>query len=589
MSPISPAQKLPVQAQSIRPSRSGTEPPTQSEAAQTVAEPDRLSPAPNALLHNTAEWLLENEMLSLMQASSRLRTLVKQYYSQRLQAGITETDPPARRYRKPVNRTDRALTLDHTGREHLTSLGIHFPLTAQIASGKLKVQQALALVQERRCMLQATLGSAGLTEHQMALLRNPLFEEHVLCGRCDIGTAVRLARLKMAGFYSLSLQHLFRSGALEPADLETISGPALRLVHDPLLVDLVQDGLIRKRDLLRLTQTQFESILMFRTLLMSKKLQMREVLALEESHVGSLRRAGLLDDVADGRIRLSDAHELITKPGVSTDALPSNPRAVTRGSVMTPEQAKIRRMVREASRTAVSDSLFSVDGPVWLEEFGLLCHHLSVDTIMKLMDTSDHMWPPTKGEHPSAFAGFSGGFATLPGAQQAANAYVQVYINLAGHLGNQDYLRAVRPFLNHVFGLLVSEGCNGEFHTLVEQCTKIWTLVQAKCVLSATSVRPLRNLVMPLLKESILEVDFIGILEKGNCLAAFARLLTVMDLHDDEDFFELWGASSEEPHYTVPACTLHCLHALFSPYETSPIGSANLKTIAAAIKYSRQS
>jgi len=545
-----------------------------SSSINTGSKVDRLSRLPDSLLHLKSAWLAEKEMLSLMQASKRHHWLINKYYQDRLIKDERRTDQPARDYRDPTLRIERHLLLDQTGRNYLARLGIQFPLTAHIQNGKMTVAHAQQFIQGRQKIMQATLDSGTLNPRQKEYFSNPLLAEHFLCDRCDSATLTRLADKGLYLFFSMTLQSLFRSGALAPGDLETISAAGLQLLHDPLLAGLFPHGLLRKHEVLHLTQTQFEALLICRPLLANGKLSVRCVLALEQVQLTALRKAGLLDDLHAGRITLDDALSgRWPEPTVPAD---EEFRALPGSSL---DLSDIRRLLAKTPIKAIKNALdiFDVD---WIKSFGKALHLLPVETIIQYLDADDS----------AVIAGAEEGILSL--GNDAPCAYLQIYIDLAQHLNSADYLRVVMPLLaGGLFGYLISDthSYGADYSEIFDQCCKIWALVRTKCVISGTDSQPMRELIWPELVHQKLGTNIPD--QSGAFWESFGRLLVVMDLLDSRELFDLltdgWQWNLKDKDLADPL-VLGCNQALFSLIEHDGTGAKVLDSIAEGFNRRRQ-
>ena len=519
----------------------------ESDQSNTGTATDQLSGAPDCVFHHTAQWLAEPEMLSLIQTNHRHHQLVTQYYQKRLIPNVRDKTELVRLYRDPALRIDRYLCTDRIGRAWLTGMGIYFPLTAKIQSGTINLGQVRELLIRQEDAIEFLCSDSGLGQRQIAVIRNTLFKEHIENDRIDIATARRMSGTGNCLFYSLTLKNLFRSGCLHPADLEKISAPGLQLLHDPLLVGLFQDRLISMQEVLGLTNAQHESILICRRLLMSKQMSMSQVLALTDR-----QKIGLRKTVGHGLT----------------------------GAVGIPYE--LRSMLSKPPSVAMREALLCADQSFeqhleWIKAFGAIIHHLRPDTIIRYMDTS------VQGQR-SAFSELDNGLMSM-GADQRARAYLQIYIDLVEHISSADYLKVVQPFLSDVFGELVVDAINADLPECLDQCSMIWTLVRTQCAISGASIAPLRALAIPLLINQFRLFEFVNIqiLDTG-VHRSFGRLLVVMDLLEDEVFFNAWGACLEQRFlscFVSDKLMRDCYHALFMPFGHFEKGKRILDAIRA--------
>jgi len=586
-----PTQHRPAQIPSIAasPTHKASASPTETAMPDPVQGPDRLSRVPACILDKTAEWLDETDAVHLMKASRLHHALMNQYFRKRLQPEWRKVPTLPRLYQHPSFRIDRFIHLDYIGRQHLTSLGLHYPLSRKIKNGEISLKQASNVLIDNRRQMQVALSGSNLTKRQQDYFFNSLIAEHVLCGHCSIPQALRQTGKQMHLFYSLSLQSLLRSGELDPVDLDGISAAGISLLHAPALVGLFRQGLIRKNDLLHLTDNQYQAILICLPWITNRKLAMSSVLALEAPQLDAMRKADLLDRLHTMQITLAAALQLIQPNSTSappdTDPVSSmNPTAPV--SAVLPDESGIvmqssdfRLLLSRTPIGAVRKALFTEDGIEWLRTFGKVIHHLSVDTILRHLDTSD-------AEYRSVFESFDGGMDSDI-AEQGAIATMQIYLNLADHLSSRDFLKVVQPFLTDVFGYIVAEGCHENLDYLVPYCNRVWTAVQTACVITGTPLAQLRAQAMPLLKESLLQSHLLSSDAESECIGDFASLLTVMALQNDEELFRIWCYCSGQRNFDKSIHSLECMQALFSPFDKTDTGAVALDLIAAEIDKAR--
>jgi len=561
---------------------------TESDQPQSAPGPDRLSGAPDCVIHHAANWLVQKEMLSLMQASKRHHLLVNHYYENRLVPVTPPPAHPARAYCTVPLRMARYIPTDHAGREMLARLaGIQFPLTARMQTGQLSLQQALQAVSDRQKIIDSTLRSTSLSVRQKDMLTNRLFAEHVLCDRCDIDTAIRLSKNCLNLFYSLTLQSLFRAGELAPADLETISEAGLRLLHDPLLCKLYLKGILSKEVVLGLTHTQFDALLICYSLLNNRQLGSTPVLALTGRQIKAMRASGQLDDLQAGHTTL--AHVLQRgqrRPGTQdnerTDsASPGAPRQSAKSVLSHPgflrQHERLHLVPGQVYK--VSDSLFNDRGRAWLTELGKAVRPLNASDIIQLLDSSN-------GDNLTSFESFNNGLATK-GAEKAARIYLQIYIDLARHLNAHDYLRVVQPLLNNVLSWMVSDSCRNNCPAIIDQCCQIWSLVRSKCVLCGTDSELLKNALLPEFVRRCGDLEYGDVSAGASCLVSFGRLLKVMEMLDDKSFFRAWIAFYEEPSVGADIRRLDCYQAVYSPFSHTVLGADFWDRLASVIRQRR--
>ncbi len=544
---------------------------TDSVQTQTGTKEDRLLRLPDSILHLKSEWLKEQEMLNLMQTSRRHHWLGNKYYEDRLKKNRLRTAHPALDYRDPGKRIEHNLLTNQTGRNYLAKLGIQFPLTSDIQSGKMTVAQAQQFLQAQQKIMQATLDNGVLLGRQKEYFSNPLLAEHFLCGRCDRATLIRLADKGRHLFYSMTLQSLFRSGALIPTDLEGMSAAGVQLLHDPLLVGLFQNGAIKKRDVLHLTQTQFEALLICRPLVANRTLSVQ---CLQHEQLTAIRKAGLLDDLHDKRITLSDA-----LAGRAAEPTVPAEEVFRTGSGSSLNQSDLRRLLTKTPLNAISVAIDN-DDVDWIKSFGKALHLLPVDTIIQYLDAGDR----------SALGVMEEGVLSM--GADAPCAYLQLYIDLAQHLNSDDYLRVVQPLLEGgIFGFLIADAYTygSAFLEIFDQCCTVWALIRTKCLISGRRIQPLRELVWPALEFGQLGTVLRN--QSGAFCAAYARLLVVMDLLDSQKLFDLmtdgWDWELSDKDLADPL-VLDCNQALFSLIEHEGTGAKVLDSIAEGFNRRKQ-
>ena len=229
-------------------------------------------------------------------------------YRATLTATGDHADHPVFLYRTPMNRPDRYIPTDQRGLRYLAARKIFYPLTEKIKNEHgMTVAKAEKYIAEQRQLIGSALASQALSSIQKGALRSPLFAEHLECGRLDLAKALKLAEDEMTLFYCLTLLPLFRKGIIELSDLSVMSKSAIRLLHDPRLVELVYAGVINKPQLMTLTTAQYWSISILADPLQKCLESSKSVLALSSGQIIELRKAGFLEDVAFGQIALSKA------------------------------------------------------------------------------------------------------------------------------------------------------------------------------------------------------------------------------------------------------------------------------------------
>ena len=545
-------------------------PDTSTGQSRTYTKVDRFSRLPDSALQLKSEWLAEKEMLSLMQTSKLHHQLGKKFYDDRLKKNVPRSACPARDYRDLEKRIDRYLPTERTGQAYLTGFHIHYPLTASIQAGKMRVNEAFRFVVTQKSAMQKTLEGGCLSERQQQYFSNPLLAEHFLSGRCDSATLIRLAGKSKHLFYSMTLQSLFRSGDLVPHDLEHISPAGQKLLHDPLLCELFLSRLISKDDILQLTQTQYEALLICRPLLKRGTLPVKRVLALQATDLSAMRKAGVLDDLHAGRITLADA-----LAGKVAEPVSPKRSLLRTGSDSTLDLSDIRSLVARTPKKAISAAIDDSDHE-WITSFGKTLHLLPVDTIIRYLDA----------EQCGALGGMEEGVQSL--GDDCACAYLQIYIELAQHLNSTDYLRVVEPLLASIFGFLINDSyCFGaDYLTIFDQCCKVWTLIRTKCLISGQSIEPLLATVWTELTRGQLGSTISR--QSGPFWASFGRLIVVMDLLESERLFDAlsrgwdweWGLQGNE---IADLSILSGNQALFSLIDHTEAGSAVLDSVANAI------
>ena len=543
-----------------------------------------LAGAPDCVLRHIAGWLNESDSLRLMQTGRRNHDFIHGFYAARLKPQARGSGHPAQRYRDPEQRLDRYIPADRNGLQYLAGLGIYYPLTEQISKNGLTTGQAQELINERRGLIRAALTDGAVSARQKNFLCNSLIQEHILCGRCSAESAIGMARDGMNLFYSLTLNALFRSGQLDLADLESISAPGLRLLHDPLLAGLFRDGTISRRQLLALTDTQFIALTLCRRWLAARSWALQEVLALSEAHIALIRKARLMDDVHAGRMTLSCALARsltappLFKPFRAADLAAFRiTRFVLDESTLPPViRIPAERVPHVSMRQLIAEES-DVDVAVGqIQEFGKFIQDLAPAEIIRQMDTST-------SQELSVFAGLDDGLR-VSGGSALAMAYNQIYINLADKLGGEDYLRVLRPYLSDVFRWMVAESVNSDDVGIIDQCSMIWSLAMSACAVTGLPAGALRELVMPLLDED--SWNMLGY-QSRESLTALGRLLHRMGLlQDPAEFFNVSGSDRLAEEFNesddVGWFDFHGVQAFLSPF--AEIGQAKALLEAVALK-----
>jgi len=220
--------------------------------------------------------------------------------------------PAAFYYRCPAQRRDRYVPTDDAGLRYLAASGICRPLASRIAKGDLSIAKAHQSIVTNRHALDDALAGQKLSPQQKKFLCNNYFRKHILDGRCSVEDALALADENMNLFYSLTLRRLFVCGYLDPTDLVKISPAGFKLLHDTRLVRLFIEGPLFKHQVLNLTDTQLKALSICYAWLMSKRLAVREALALTRTQIDLLRITGIADEVYFRRMTLSYALRLST-------------------------------------------------------------------------------------------------------------------------------------------------------------------------------------------------------------------------------------------------------------------------------------
>lgn len=592
-------RQAPTPAQKIVPTdvQASTKPSTSQDTA------DRLSRTPSSLIGYSTEWLPISNSCQLMQTNKLIYHIVWQFYARRL-----TSQPPGFGsqlfwyHYLPARRLDHYTATDQRGLAYLNTKGIYYPLTERIRKKELTIKQALGYIADRRCLIQASLNNPDITQQQKILLRNSLFQEHIVNGRCSIRNAIKMAGGQWHLFYSMTLQSLFRCGQLNLQDLAQISNHGLQLLHDPMGARLYSRGLISKQQVLSLTATGLSSILLCLPVLQSKTSPIREVLALTEEQITSLCETGLAEEVHTGRMALADALDRLAKTAQSTPMIDDVTKSVCSSlSVTHPDM--VTSATKSISSIEISDlpdlplvsspditmltasealSLLmdgthkslrevilseSADYRVrWIRTFGMIIHRLSIDDLIRFLDTSS--WTSQ-----SVFDDLDEGLDETEVAD-LAQAYLQIYIDLAQRLSSNDYLRVVRPFIKNVFGHIAGEAFIYDHPAILSQCGEFWSRVRSKCGITGHCVGCLRELVRPLLDCHMQSGSIAYLSETG--MANFGQLLYLMgfhqtDLHLDEVLFSMlpieWTVENWLARENGTAIEVDFLRALLSPFE----------------------
>ena len=183
-------------------------------------------------------------------------------------------------------------------------------------------------------------------------------------------------------------------------------------------------------------------------------------------------------------------------------------------------------------------------------------------------------------------------------AQDVAQAFNQIYINLAEHLNDEDYLQVASLFLNQLLGFMVAWSFSQSCSTIMDQCREIWSLVLAKCELSSQSVEKYRTAAAEtMLTEDNWSRAFFsetGATRDEETMVSFASLLFEMGLVDNQDFLKLWTDNNFDVEPDFDSAYRHyrsqlgfqglvACHALFSPVRHSEYGERAHRFVSRAI------
>lgn len=560
---------------------------------------DRLSRMPTSLIGYSTEWLPIPDSCQLMQTSRFVHEIVRQFYARRLNSQPPGFGNQMFWYYLPSMRLDHYVPTDQLGLDYLNNKGIYYPLTEKIRKKVLTIEQALGYIDSRRRMIQASLDGSELTRPQKISLRNSLFREHILSGRCSVRAAINMARDERNLFYLMTLQHLFRFGQLDLQDLAHISRYGLQLLHDPLSARLFAKGLIGKQQVLSLTETGLTSILICLPGLQCKKLGIEEVLALTEEQIADLRETGLAEQVHTSRIELAAALQQIfilvqstpVKDNVTTSALSSAgmayPEIATVRSKSTSRIETIDLLDLPLVRSPGLTTLTSPEALIlllqgtgkslrqvilsesaeyrirWIKTFGMIIHHLPIDNLIRFLDTSSDA-------SQSVFGDLDDGLNETEVADLAL-AYIQLYIDLAQHVSSADYLRVALPFITDIFGFIAWEAFIYDHPIVLTQCCEFWSRVKSSCAITGNCGDLFRELARPLFEDNMQGGSLEYLSEIG--IAVFGELLHLMDLHLDGALFKVWPAEWTAENWRDredgQEVELDFFRALLSPFEKS--------------------
>ncbi len=242
---------------------------------------------------NGPEW----EIDTLQKCTSDGETI----YSATLVPTGPKANHPAYLYRNPMNRLDRYIPTDRAGLEYLAAKKIHDPLTRRIGQVQgLSVAKAEEFIALQQQLIAKEMAGHTLSPAQREALKNPLFAEHVECGRIDLPKALELAENEINLFYCVSLLPLFRSGAIKLSEVSRMSEAGIRVLHDPRLVQLFHKGVLSKAQLMSLTQTQFQSISILYRSLLTRQVSSQTALAWSAAQLAEFHKAGVVEWLATG-------------------------------------------------------------------------------------------------------------------------------------------------------------------------------------------------------------------------------------------------------------------------------------------------
>jgi hypothetical protein len=229
----------------------------------------------------------------------------------------------------------------------------------------------------------------------------------------------------------------------------------------------------------------------------------------------------------------------------------------------------------------------------WIAAFGQVIHLMPIENIMAFLGTEAK---DEEGDSCLLFHDLKDGLVD-PEARAVAGAFNQIFINLAQHLSDKDYLALADLFLTNDLGFMVAWSFLKGYTDIINQCREIWSLVQARCAISNQPIKPHLDVAVSGL---VTENDWSGAYAGYNgtsdetAMAAFASLLMNLRLASDASFLRVWTGHcfDEEPnfdqhyrfdrHHLGYAGLVAC-HALFSPFRQSEYATTAQRYMSRAL------
>jgi hypothetical protein len=234
----------------------------------------------------------------------------------------------------------------------------------------------------------------------------------------------------------------------------------------------------------------------------------------------------------------------------------------------------------------------------WVSRFGKIIHLMPVEKITEFLNTQQEYQ-----DSPDELFNMFGDGLTGKKPQAVAVAFNQIFIDLAGHVDAENYLKLAEMFLDNLLGFMVSWSWRCECPAIIDQCREIWSLVQSRCELTGDTVDRYRDLAVEILLEApAWGHGFSGVngTEDENTMAAFASLLVAMGLTDNEDFLKVWTDATfseptvlnrfdQEDRENWRRVGLATCHAIFTPLRESEYGSVARRYMSMALGKSAES
>lgn len=573
---------------------------------------------PSCLLDEVLDWLSKKDKFRLIQVGQPYYKLLQEHFNKRLNKDILKSrgQPCATSaflyYHSPDLRRGRHLLSDQTGLNYLSQQGLYYPLTEGIRAEKITVGEAIQFRFQQTRAIASYLAEPGLTPKQKRFFRNCLFSEHIVSGRCCLSRAREMSACGTDLFYSMTLQHLFRTGRLKLEDLRNISNSGMSLLHDPQISHLYDKGWISKQQLLGLTPVQLNSILLCIPALARKQVSMATVLALQEKHVEFLQVSELAEQVRSGRITLKHAldkfqpkrSEVCSKDEVSTSVLPSSDQ--TRKGPKS-SQENLRADTEEGRPLIVLPVLLSQDKisflpllsrdrsnfpeteympPLshilccsthvqsridWIKLVGPIIITLPCDEIFRHLNYS------SSNKYISIFERLHSGLGDHAKVAELTHAYLDLCIKLTKNLSCKDFLWVITPFISHDFGIIMAKSFTFNDIEIIRQCSMLWSLVRSSSLVAEEDIFTLWEQAVSSF-ETHIQDRLINSLSPA-VIMAFAQLLRNMNLSCKtllfDDWPAIWTTDSWDHRGADRTSIADHFQALMCPYEESNEAVAN--------------